>query len=68
MIAVIARLLTLGGVEDANDEDYRRLCNDLLTAAAKLQSAVEQSDYDASVNRLGAIQKSCAACHEMYRG
>lgn len=68
MIVALARLLTLDGVEDALDDDYRSLCEQLLHQAQALRQAAEVREYHRAADQLGVIRNSCAACHEMYRG
>lgn len=67
LVAVIGYVLTRDGMEDANDDEYVRYCEQLKRAAGEVIQAVEQDDYSAARGAAGEISKSCSNCHETYR-
>lgn len=68
LLRLFAVVLTQEGMEDAGDEDYEAYCKQLGTAADKVLQAVQNDDATAAREATSAVGKSCAACHEDYRG
>ncbi|WP_146400332.1 cytochrome c [Pseudobythopirellula maris] len=68
LLAVLAEALLAEGLEDADDESYAAYARQLREAASSLATAAEGEDRAAAATALEACQRSCAACHDDYRG
>lgn len=68
VVRLLTRLLMQPGMEDGGDPDYVKLCEELDRAAATAVSAAARQDAATLNQAVGEIKKSCATCHESYRG
>ncbi|MFO0916577.1 MAG: cytochrome c [Pirellulales bacterium] len=68
IVRLLTRLLMQPGMEDGGDPDYVKLCEELDRAAAAAASAAARQDAATLNQAVGEIKKSCATCHESYRG
>lgn len=67
LLAVLGRILTQEGMDDADDDDYVALSALMTKAALGVTRGLELDDYDAIGKAVGAVTQSCDACHEQYR-
>lgn len=67
MMAVVGQILMTDGLIDADDEDYRQLCQELVDASRQLAEAIERADGSAIRQGVGAVSQSCVKCHDNYR-
>ncbi len=67
MMAVVGQILMTEGLVDADDDDYRQLCQALVSASRQVSLGLEQTDAAAVRQGVGAISQSCMKCHENYR-
>jgi hypothetical protein len=67
MVALVARVLTEEGMEEADDDDYVAWSDAMKQAALDLRSALDRDDAEAARQAVGAISQSCNACHDQYR-
>lgn len=67
LMAAVGKILIQDGMPEADDEDYARMCEELVTAADAVSLAIDQGDAAAAGRSVGAISQSCSACHEVYR-
>jgi hypothetical protein len=68
IVAVIADVIGREGFDYADDEEYARLARELRQAASDIAEAVDLDDFDAAQKSINRAAKSCADCHELYRG
>lgn len=66
-VALIGRVLTQEGLDDADDEDYQMMSKAMTKAALDVRTALEQNDADGVRLAVGAITQSCSACHEQFQ-
>ena len=50
-----------------NKSDFDGKANDLVKAAADLETAAKSGDKAATLKAAGAVGKSCGACHDQFR-
>ncbi len=67
LLAVVGEILRQDGMTDADDEDYRLLCQELIDASTAVSSALDQQDAAAVGRAVGAVSQACSRCHESYR-
>ena len=68
VLALLAQAVQSPGAADADSEDYQEFARALREAAGELSGAAEANDLDAANGAMQAIGRSCAECHENYRG
>jgi hypothetical protein len=68
IVAVIADVIGREGFDYADDEEYARLVRELRQAAIDISTAVELDNLDQAQDAINRATKSCADCHELYRG
>jgi len=68
LLRLFAKVLTQEGMEDAGDDDYEAYCHQLGDAADAVLQAVIDKDFKAARVATSLVGKSCADCHEDYRG
>jgi hypothetical protein len=68
LMALIAEVLTRGGMPDAEDADYTALSRQLQQAALAIVEGVKREDLESARRAIGEVNQSCNACHERYRG
>ena len=68
LLKLFAKVLTQEGMEDAGDDDYEAYCSQLGNAADGVLQAVINKDAKAARTATSLVGKSCADCHEDYRG
>ena len=68
LTAAFGHVLTRSGMEDGDDSEYVRWCEELKAAAQSMLRAARDQDYDAAREAHGALKNSCVGCHEVYRG
>jgi len=67
LLAVVGEILRQEGMADADDDDYRLLCQELIDASTAVSQAVDQQDAAAVGRAVGAVSQACSRCHESYR-
>ncbi|TWU41670.1 hypothetical protein Q31b_31240 [Novipirellula aureliae] len=66
LLAMVGRVLTREGLDEADDEDYAAFSLSMTKAATAVAVAIERGEYELGP-KVGAVTQSCDACHEMYR-
>lgn len=67
MVALTGHVLIQDGMDEADDDEYKALAEQMKKAATAVSQAVERGDADGARRAVGAINQSCDACHENYR-
>lgn len=67
LLAVLGRILVQEGMDESDDEDYRKFSEAMTQAAKAVSRGIELNDYDAISKAVGDVSQSCDACHEQYR-
>ncbi len=67
MIALMARVIILEGMPEAEEDDYVAYGQTMLDAAAELKSSVKLGDFNRASNATNLIGQSCADCHADWR-
>lgn len=68
IMAVIADVIGREGFDYADDDEYARLVRELRQAAIDISAAVELDNFEQARQAINRATKSCADCHELYRG
>lgn len=68
IMAVIADVIGQPGYDYADDEQYAMLIQALRQAASDIAAAVETENFDQAQEAVNQATKSCADCHDLYRG
>ncbi len=66
-LALIGDILQLEGMPEADEKEYRELCQAMTEMASELTDAVKQSNLDRARSSLGAIDQTCTKCHDSYK-
>ena len=66
LLAVVGKVLTMEGLDEADDEDYAALSLTMTEASTVVAQAIDRGNYDLG-KEIGAITQSCDSCHEQYR-
>ena len=67
MIAMMARVIILDGMPEAEEEDYVAYGQTMLEAAVELKSSAKLSDFNRASAATNLIGQSCADCHADWR-
>ena len=67
LVAVMARVLTMEGLDDSEDEDYCGYSERMKIGALDLLGAIKANDFDKAGSAVGVIDKACNACHEDWQ-
>jgi hypothetical protein len=67
LFAAIGEVLAKEGMRDAEDTDYKALCNRLRDGSKQIIDAVKTKNFEQASSASGIITKACAECHENYR-
>ena len=67
MIAAIGDVLGKEGMEDGDDPDYKKFCDDLRKGARDIVDGVKLKSFEQASAGGTIIGKACAECHENYR-
>jgi hypothetical protein len=67
IFTVIGEVLKKEGLEDSDDEEYRKLADLLVGASRDLTKACKEKNFEAASKAASAITVSCDKCHESYR-
>jgi hypothetical protein len=67
IVAAIATVLAKDGMEDADSDEYKKFCQDLLDGAKAIVEGAKAKNYDAAAAGGTTIGKACIECHENYR-
>ncbi len=67
LLSVLGAVFASEGMDDADDDDYAKLCREMTSAAKAVTAAIERSDVEAVRKGASEIRKRCDACHEQYR-
>lgn len=68
IVAALAEVITRDGYEFADDDTYLDFCRQLKKSAVDVVDAVKQNSPDNARSAMGAMGKTCNACHDGYRG
>lgn len=66
--AALAEIIQREGFEFADDATYLGHARNIIKHALEVRAASQQNDYNGARTATGAIEKTCNACHEGYRG
>ncbi len=67
IVAVIGETIQQKDFEYHDDDTYRGYAATMRDSALKAREAAKKSDYDGARAAVGALKKSCDACHADYR-
>lgn len=67
MIALMARVIILDGMPEAEEEDYVAYGRIMLDAAVELKSSVKLGNFDQASTATNLIGQSCVDCHADWR-
>ena len=67
LLAVLGKILTKEGMDEADDEDYVAYSDAMVKAAAEVNRGLELDDYSVISKATGAVTQSCDDCHGDYR-
>ncbi len=67
MIAMMARVILLEGMPDAEEDDYVAFAQQMQSAAVELKSATQTGDFSRASAATNQIGQSCADCHADWR-
>lgn len=67
LVAVMARALTLDGMDDADDDSYVEFAEKMGAVSRQLLLSVRDGEYESSAAAVNKIEQSCADCHEEWR-
>lgn len=65
--AALAQIIKHPSYDYAEDEGYGQYVNELQRAALEAKGAAEKNEFDRAQAAIGAMGKSCDACHGDYR-
>jgi hypothetical protein len=68
LVAAIADVIGREGYDYSEDEEYATHASALREAAMEISSAVELDNFEQAQKAVNRATKSCADCHELYRG
>jgi cytochrome c556 len=68
MVAAIGEAIQQKDFEFHDDDTYRGYAAAMRDAGVAARDAARKKDYDAARTAVGALKKSCDACHGEYRG
>jgi len=68
IVAAIGEAIQRKNFEFHDDDTYRGYAAAMRDAGIAARDAARKKDYDAARTAVGAVKKSCAACHGDYRG
>jgi hypothetical protein len=68
IVAAIADVIGREGFDYWDEEEYARHARGLREAATDIAAAVELNNFDQAKKAVNQATKSCADCHELYRG
>ena len=63
IFAAIGQVLQKEGLPDADDAEYRKFANELLSGGKALAAACKEKNYDAASKATTLIVNSCDNCH-----
>lgn len=67
MIALMARVIILDGMPEAEEDDYVAYGRTMLDGATQLKSATKVGDFNLASTATNLIGQSCADCHADWR-
>jgi hypothetical protein len=67
LIAAMAEVLSLEGMDDAIEEDYTQYAFEMRDGAMEVVEALKLQNYDKAVSGMGAITKACSNCHDEWQ-
>jgi hypothetical protein len=67
MIALMARVIVLDGMPEAEEDDYVAYGRTMLDAAVELKSSVKVGDFNRASTATNRISQSCVDCHADWR-
>ncbi len=67
MIALMARVIILDGMPEAEEDDYVAYGQTMLDAAVELKSSAKLGDFNRASTATNLIGQSCADCHADWR-
>jgi len=67
LLAMLGEVLVQEGMDQADDEDYAKLSQDMTKAAREMVAAIERDEMGAVTSGASAVRQKCDACHEQYR-
>ena len=68
LLMMFSVVLTQGGMEDGDDQDYSDYSMQLKQAVRKVLDALNAGDTEACRQAISTVGQSCTACHDDYRG
>ncbi len=67
IVAALAEAIGRPGMDNAEDDKFRRYAKALQQSALDLRQAVNNSNYDAARAAAGVMKKTCDSCHGDFR-
>ena len=67
LLAIVGKVLTQEGMDEADDDDYKAFSDAMTKAATSVVHALEANDYASIGTSVGAVTQSCDDCHGEYR-
>jgi hypothetical protein len=67
IFAAIGEVLQKEGLEDADDDEYKKFAQMLVAGGKELAAACKEKKFDAASKATNLIANSCEKCHEAYR-
>lgn len=67
IFAAIGEVLQREGLEDADDGEYKKFAQMLVTGGKELTAACKEKNFEAASKATTLIVNSCEKCHEVYR-
>ncbi len=67
LIAMIGQVLVQSGMDEADDDDYKKLSDAMTSAAKSVATGIERGDFGSVREGVGAVSQACDVCHEQFR-
>lgn len=67
MLAILGIVLQSEGMDDAGDEDYDELSQNMAQSASLVAAAINRGDTAAVRRGVGSVSQTCSECHDSYR-
>ena len=67
LISVFGEVLTKEGLDEADDDDYKKLSRDMVAASKSVVLALDRNNTDDVRKNVSAIRQRCDDCHNQYR-
>jgi hypothetical protein len=68
LIAALAEVIQKDGMEDSDNDEYKKFAAKMKAAALEIVEATKLDSYDKARAAVGEIGQACSKCHEGFRG